>query len=78
MRLLLKMNSVMGMDPAGREARRSASRMIVGMQEILDGICKTKVDNDWDFDFDGGGVGVGGVVFNWDHTIMGMKAAICK
>ncbi|CAN0910322.1 BAG family molecular chaperone regulator 5, mitochondrial [Linum grandiflorum] len=75
MRLLLKLDSVPGVDPAVREARRKVSRRIVGMQEILDGICGAKVDDDeWDLDFDGVGVGV----FNWDRTVAEMEAEVCK
>ncbi|CAN0837540.1 BAG family molecular chaperone regulator 5, mitochondrial [Linum grandiflorum] len=76
MMLLLKLDSILGVDPAGSEARRLVSRRIVGMKEILDGICEAKVDDDWDFDFDDGGVRV--VVFNWDQTVAGMKAGFSK
>ncbi|CAN1259998.1 BAG family molecular chaperone regulator 5, mitochondrial [Linum perenne] len=70
MRLLLRLDSVPGVDPAVREARRKVSRRIVGMQEILDGICEAKV-GEWDV---GGGVGV----FNWDRTVAEMEAEVCK
>ncbi|CAN1749132.1 BAG family molecular chaperone regulator 5, mitochondrial [Linum perenne] len=66
MRLLLRLDSVPGVDPAVREARRKVSRRIVGMQEILDGICEAKV-GEW-----------GGGVFNWDRTVAEMEAEVCK
>ncbi|XP_022716193.1 BAG family molecular chaperone regulator 5, mitochondrial [Durio zibethinus] len=44
MRLLLKLDSVPGIDPTVREARRKVSRRIVGLQEIVDGISEAKVD----------------------------------
>lgn len=40
MRLLLRLDSVPGgIDPALREGRRKVSRRIVGLQEIVDGVC---------------------------------------
>ncbi|CAN1259997.1 BAG family molecular chaperone regulator 5, mitochondrial [Linum perenne] len=77
MRLLLRLDSVPGVDPAVREARRKVSRRIVGMQEILDGICEAKV-GEWDVEFDGGGGGGGVGVFNWDRTVAEMEAEVCK
>ncbi|KAJ0248093.1 BAG family molecular chaperone regulator 5 [Hirschfeldia incana] len=47
MSLLLKLDSVPGLDPAIREARRKVSRRIVGMQEILDAISEAKGENQW-------------------------------
>ncbi|KAF2283056.1 hypothetical protein GH714_043075 [Hevea brasiliensis] len=39
MGLLLRLDSVPGFNPTVREARRKVSRRIVGLQEIVDGIC---------------------------------------
>ncbi|KAM0986793.1 hypothetical protein EV1_011126 [Malus domestica] len=36
MRLLLKLDSMPGVDPAVRQTRRKVSRRIVGLQEIVD------------------------------------------
>ncbi|CAF2259299.1 BnaA08g24960D [Brassica napus] len=47
MSLLLKLDSVPGLDPTIREARRKVSRQIVGMQEILDAISEAKDENQW-------------------------------
>ncbi|KAL1199045.1 BAG family molecular chaperone regulator 5 [Cardamine amara subsp. amara] len=47
MSLLLKLDSVPGLDPTIREARRKVSRQIVGMQEILDSISETKDEIQW-------------------------------
>ncbi|CAE5957253.1 unnamed protein product [Arabidopsis arenosa] len=47
MSLLLKLDSVPGLDPSIREARRKVSRKIVGMQEILDSISETKDEIQW-------------------------------
>lgn len=46
MGLLLELDSVPGLDPSIREARRKVSRTIVGLQEILDGICAARVDDE--------------------------------
>ena len=42
MGLLLKLNSVPGVNPTVREARRKVSRRIVALQEILDAISAAK------------------------------------
>ncbi|XP_057951160.1 BAG family molecular chaperone regulator 5, mitochondrial-like [Malania oleifera] len=42
MALLLRLDTVPGVDPAVREMRRSVSRRIVGLQEIVDAICDAK------------------------------------
>ncbi|CAN8294085.1 unnamed protein product [Cochlearia groenlandica] len=47
MSLLLKLDSVPGLDPTIREARRKVSRRIVGMQEILDSISESRDENQW-------------------------------
>lgn len=70
MSLLLRLDSVPGIDPAVREARRKVSRRIVGLQEILDAVVEAKVDfNGWDYD---------GIVRNWDETVAEMEAEICR
>ncbi|KGN65058.1 BAG family molecular chaperone regulator 5, mitochondrial isoform X1 [Cucumis sativus] len=70
MTLLLRLDSVPGIDPAVREARRKVSRRIVGLQEILDAVSEAKVDfNGWDCD---------GLVRNWDETVAEMEAEVCR
>ncbi|XP_061340823.1 BAG family molecular chaperone regulator 5, mitochondrial isoform X2 [Gastrolobium bilobum] len=44
MGLLLKLDSVPGIDPTVREGRRKVARRIVGLQEILDSVSEAKVD----------------------------------
>ncbi|CAI0440089.1 unnamed protein product [Linum tenue] len=70
MRLLLRLDAVPGFDPAVREARRKASRWIVGIQEVLDGICESRVE-DWDWDGGGG-------EFGWDRTVAEMEERVCR
>ncbi|XP_023001611.1 BAG family molecular chaperone regulator 5, mitochondrial [Cucurbita maxima] len=70
MSILLRLDSVPGIDPAVREARRKVSRRIVGLQEILDAVSEAKVDfNGWDCD---------GFVRNWDETLAEMEAEVCR
>ncbi|XP_022142558.1 BAG family molecular chaperone regulator 5, mitochondrial [Momordica charantia] len=70
MSLLLRLDSVPGIDPAVREARRKVSRRIVGLQEILDAVAEAKVDrNGWDLD---------GIVRNWEETVAEMEAEVCR
>ncbi|KAA0062523.1 hypothetical protein IC582_028803 [Cucumis melo] len=70
MSLLLRLDSVPGIDPAVREARRKVSRRIVGLQEILDAVSEAKVDfNGWDCN---------GLVRNWDETVAEMEAEVCR
>ncbi|XP_038894826.1 BAG family molecular chaperone regulator 5, mitochondrial [Benincasa hispida] len=70
MSLLLRLDSVPGIDLAVREARRKVSRRIVGLQEILDAVSEAKVDfNGWDCD---------GFVRNWDETVAEMEAEVCR
>ncbi|EOA36711.1 hypothetical protein CARUB_v10012322mg [Capsella rubella] len=59
MTLLLKLDSVPGLDPSIREARRKVSRKIVGMQEILDSISETNDEIQWWNYNDLGGVDAG-------------------
>jgi len=73
MGLLLRLDSVPGVDPTVREARRKVSRRIVGLQEILDSICEAKVGADggdycgWQWDPYGG----------WDMVLEEMEEEIC-
>ncbi|CAA7029081.1 unnamed protein product [Microthlaspi erraticum] len=71
MSLLLKLDSVPGLDPTIREARRKVSRQIVGMQEILDSISETKVENQWWSNYDlGVDVGNGGAwPLYWEEAV---------
>ena len=66
MALLLKLDSVPGLDPAVRDLRRSVSRRIVGLQEILDSVSDTRIDG-WD-----------GFLSNWDEAIDEMEEELCR
>ncbi|CAJ2658261.1 unnamed protein product [Trifolium pratense] len=67
MKLLLKLDSIPGIDPTVREARRKVTRRIVGLQEILDSVSEAKVDecNWWSLN-------------NWDHVIEEMEESVCR
>lgn len=66
MSLLLRLDSVPGIYPAVRELRRSASRRIVGLQEIVDVVSDARiVDSDW-------------FVTNWDQIIEEMEGDVCR
>ncbi|KAF7840558.1 BAG family molecular chaperone regulator 5, mitochondrial [Senna tora] len=69
MSLLLRLDSVPGIDPTVREARRKVSRRIVGLQEILDSVSESKVDeyNWW-----------GGSLKNWDDFIADLEESVCR
>jgi len=73
MALLLKLDSVPGLDPTIREARRKVSRKIVGMQEILDSISETKEEIQWWNYNDLGGVdsgqGGGAWPLYWEEAV---------
>ncbi|CAH2038165.1 unnamed protein product [Thlaspi arvense] len=71
MSLLLKLDSVPGLDPTIREARRKVSRRIVGMQEILDAISETRDENQWWSNYDlGVDVGQGGAwPLYWEEAV---------
>ncbi|ESQ35622.1 hypothetical protein EUTSA_v10008770mg [Eutrema salsugineum] len=71
MSLLLKLDSVPGLDPTIREARRKVSRKIVGMQEIIDSISETKDENQWWSNYDlGVDVGQGGAwPLYWEEAV---------
>ncbi|KAM3280863.1 BAG family molecular chaperone regulator 5, mitochondrial [Capsicum chacoense] len=66
MGLLLRLDSVPGVDPTVRELRRDLSRRIVGLQEILDAVSDTKIQN-WD-----------GFLMDWDDVIERMEMDVCK
>ncbi|WJX27253.1 hypothetical protein P8452_16095 [Trifolium repens] len=67
MKLLLKLDSIPGIDPTVREARRKVTRRIVGLQEILDSVSEAKVDEcDW------------WSLNNWDHVIEEMEESVCR
>ena len=65
MRQLLALDSVSGTDPAVREVRRSLSRRIVGLQEIVDGICNNT--SGWDCGWT-----------DWDEVLEEMEVELCR
>lgn len=67
MKLLFTLDSVPGHDPTVRELRRSVSRRIVGLQDILDSICEARDGNSWD-----------GFLTDWDDVIVGIEQEICR
>lgn len=71
MALLLRLDSVPGINPTVREARRKVSRRIVGLQEILDSVCESKVDdyNWW---------GRNGLMSNWADFVADMEESVCR
>ncbi|KAF3451811.1 hypothetical protein FNV43_RR07907 [Rhamnella rubrinervis] len=73
MGLLLRLDSVPGVDPTVREARRKVSRRIVGLQEILDAVSEAKVE-----DGDGGCWGYDGFTRNWDEVVAEMEEDVCR
>ncbi|KAH7545293.1 BAG family molecular chaperone regulator 5, mitochondrial [Ziziphus jujuba] len=73
MRLLLRLDSVPGLDPTIREARRKVSRRIVGLQEILDAVSEAKVE-----DGDGWYWGYDGFMRNWDDVVAEMEENVCR
>ncbi|KAL0797705.1 hypothetical protein Bca101_052879 [Brassica carinata] len=68
MSLLLKLDSVPGLDPAIREARRKVSRQIVGMQEILDSISEARDESQWWSNYDDDGRGGVWPVY-WEEAV---------
>ncbi|KAF3669221.1 BAG family molecular chaperone regulator 5, mitochondrial [Capsicum annuum] len=66
MGLLLRLDSVPGVDPTIRELRRDLSRRIVRLQEILDVVSDTKIQN-WD-----------GFLMDWDDVVERMEMDVCK
>ncbi|KAK9935911.1 hypothetical protein M0R45_012784 [Rubus argutus] len=70
MSLLLRLDSVPGVDPTLREARRKVSRRIVGLQEIVDAIVEEDVDGFW---------GCGdGFVRDWNDVVAEMEEGVCR
>ncbi|KAG8645942.1 BAG family molecular chaperone regulator 5, mitochondrial [Manihot esculenta] len=69
MGLLLRLDSVPGFNPMIREARRKVSHRIVGLQEIVDGICGSD-GPDWY-------VGCR-YVKDWDEMVAEMEKEVCK
>nr|KYP62687.1 hypothetical protein KK1_017232 [Cajanus cajan] len=67
MALLLKLDSVPGIDPTLRDARRKVTRRIVGLQEILDSVSEAQIDESswWPMN-------------NWDEVIADMEETICR
>ncbi|PHT39849.1 BAG family molecular chaperone regulator 5, mitochondrial [Capsicum baccatum] len=59
--LFLRLDSVPGVDPTVRELRRDPSHRIVRLQEILDAVSDTKIQN-WD-----------GFLMDWDDVVERMK-----
>ncbi|XP_073279615.1 BAG family molecular chaperone regulator 5, mitochondrial-like [Primulina huaijiensis] len=66
MGLLFSLDSVPGIDPNVRELRRHVSRRIVGLQEILDAVTDSRVEN-WV-----------GYSMDWDNMLVGIEKEICK
>jgi len=65
MKLLLKLDSIPGIDPTVREARRKVTRRIVGLQEILDSVSEVKVDQWWEMN-------------NWYQVVEEMEESVCR
>ncbi|QCD77202.1 hypothetical protein DEO72_LG1g824 [Vigna unguiculata] len=67
MALLLKLDSVPGIDPTIRDARRKVTRRIVGLQEILDSVSESQIDESgwWSMK-------------NWDEVLADMEESICR
>ncbi|XP_062013586.1 BAG family molecular chaperone regulator 5, mitochondrial [Rosa rugosa] len=68
MKLLLRLDSVPGVDPTVREARRKVSRRIVGLQEIVDAIVQEDVEGFW------GGFGRD----YWNDVVAEMEEGVCR
>ncbi|KAK6149683.1 hypothetical protein DH2020_017208 [Rehmannia glutinosa] len=66
MGLLLRLDSVPGIDPNVRDLRRHVSRKIVGLQEILDAVSDTRVEH-WD-----------GYLRDWDDVVAGFEKEVCE
>lgn len=66
MGLLFRLDAVPGLDPNVRGLRRHVSRKIVGLQEILDAVSDTRVE-DWD-----------GYLRDWDDIVAGIEEEACK
>ncbi|KAF6144962.1 hypothetical protein GIB67_013313 [Kingdonia uniflora] len=66
MSLLLQLDSVPGLNPTVRELRRSVSRRIVGLQEILDAISEARVGN------------LEECLSNWEGMIGEIEGRVCE
>ncbi|KAL6546810.1 hypothetical protein OROMI_022531 [Orobanche minor] len=66
MGLLLRLDSVPGLDPNVRDLRKHVSRKIVGLQEILDAVSDTRVEH-WD-----------GFLKDWDDIVVGIEKDVCE
>ncbi|PIN21318.1 hypothetical protein CDL12_05980 [Handroanthus impetiginosus] len=66
MSLLLRLDSVPGVDPNVRELRRHVSRKVVGLQEILDAVSDPRVEH-WD-----------GFLRDWDDIVACIEKEVCK
>ncbi|KAM3249724.1 hypothetical protein P3L10_011494 [Capsicum annuum] len=64
--LLLRLDSVPGVDPIVRELRQDLSRRIVRLQEILDVVSDTKIQNR------------DGFLIDWDDVVERMKMDVCN
>ncbi|KAK7812865.1 bag family molecular chaperone regulator 5 [Quercus suber] len=71
MGLLLKLDSMLGVNLMVREARRKVSRRIMALQEILDAASKGKTVYDDDcYEY--------GFVRSWDDIIAKMEEEVCR
>lgn len=75
MRVLLNLDSIPGIDPAIREARRKVSRRIVALQEILDAISAAKLADDEAYPV----WGPRGIfsMRDWDEVVEEMEEKVC-
>ncbi|CAM8937148.1 unnamed protein product [Rhodiola kirilowii] len=70
MTLLLKLDSVRGLDPVVRELRKSVSRKIVGLQEVVDAVAESRSaaeeDGYWEF------------VRSWEDDLAAIEGEVCR
>ncbi|CAH9093488.1 unnamed protein product [Cuscuta epithymum] len=66
MGLLFRLDSVPGIDPTVRDLRRSVSRRIVGLQEILDAVSDANIEP-WD-----------GFMRDWDDYLEKIETDVCR
>jgi hypothetical protein len=81
MGLLLRLDSVPGVDPTVREARRKVSRRIVALQEILDGISDFKLGDDYCYPYHTPWGSYGcydRFMRNWDDVVAEMEEEVCR
>ncbi|KAE8715148.1 BAG family molecular chaperone regulator 5 [Hibiscus syriacus] len=77
MGLLLKLDSVPGIDPTVREARRKVSRKVVGLQEIVDGISEAKIEGDEEY-YRGWGPRAIFSMRDWDEVVRRWRRRCAK